>query len=333
MRSRTSSESGKGSIKVKNTMTRKIGLRAALVSPIALGLLAAPVTAFAAPGDDTEAPAEDSSVVAEVPKVEDIDLSGIGPSTFETTADWSADNKVIEDVSTDEGPIGSGGDDDGNDGPPPKDDGGDDGDDGKDDDGNKPADDNCDAMTDEASANKVIFVDGEGGSNASVTTCEKGDEGYEEVESYDGHVGTKGIADVGAKKEGDGKTPSGTYGLPSGFGMKDKPAGWSNGEYTKVGKGDIWVDDSSSDLYNTYVDGKTAEAEGVKGESLEQVPAYNEALVIDYNAEQKKDAGSAIFLHVNTGSGATAGCVSVPESDLLDIIKWADKDTEIQIVK
>lgn len=330
MRSRTSSDPEGNPFKVKNTMTRKIGLKAALVSPIALGLLAAPVAAFAAPGDNAEAPSEESSVVAEVPKVGDIDLPKIGPSTFETTADWSIDNKVIEDVSTEQGPIGSG-DGDGDDGPPPKDDG-DDGDDGKDD-GDKPSKDNCDAVTDEASANKVVFVDGDKGADASVTTCEKDGDDYKEVESYDGHVGSKGIADAGAKKEGDSKTPSGTYGLPSGFGMEDKPSGWSNGEYTKVGKGDIWVDDSDSDLYNTYVDGKTAEAEGIKGESLEQTPAYNHAMVIDYNAEQKKDAGSAIFLHVNTGSGTTAGCVSVPEADLLDIIEWSDKDTEIQIVK
>ncbi|HZI97707.1 MAG TPA: L,D-transpeptidase family protein, partial [Actinomycetales bacterium] len=33
--------------------------------------------------------------------------------------------------------------------------------------------------------------------------------------------------------------------------------------------------------------------------------------------------GAAIFLHVN-GSGATAGCVSIPEADLERVLRWLD---------
>jgi len=43
--------------------------------------------------------------------------------------------------------------------------------------------------------------------------------------------------------------------------------------------------------------------------------------VIRYNTARVPGLGSAIFLHVGTGS-ATAGCVSLPRRELLAILRW-----------
>src|SRR5262249_1635032 len=41
--------------------------------------------------------------------------------------------------------------------------------------------------------------------------------------------------------------------------------------------------------------------------------------------------GSAIFLHVSTG-GSTAGCVSLPSTDLVALLRWLDPAQQPRIV-
>jgi len=43
--------------------------------------------------------------------------------------------------------------------------------------------------------------------------------------------------------------------------------------------------------------------------------------VIGYNERRTPWRGSAIFLHVDQGRG-TAGCVSLPTSSLLAVLRW-----------
>ena len=54
---------------------------------------------------------------------------------------------------------------------------------------------------------------------------------------------------------------------------------------------------------------------------MHNVPVYRYAAVIAYNRARTPGAGSAIFLHVGDGQ-ATGGCVSLPQADLLKIIRW-----------
>jgi len=124
-------------------------------------------------------------------------------------------------------------------------------------------------------------------------------------------VGYNGVARPGAKREGDGKTPSGTYGLSFFFGVQPNPGVSFRYDY--------WDDDPASPLYNEWVSGK-ANA-GRNPEPMHQVPAYNYAAVIAYNTARTPGLGSAIFLHVGTG-GSTAGCVSLPASQLLAVLRW-----------
>jgi len=130
-------------------------------------------------------------------------------------------------------------------------------------------------------------------------------------------VGYNGVARPGAKREGDGKTPSGTYGLSFFFGVQPNPG--VSFPYLHAFSYDYWDDDPASPLYNEWVSGK-ANA-GRNPEPMHQVPAYNYAAVIAYNTARTPGLGSAIFLHVGTG-GPTAGCVSLPASQLLAVLRW-----------
>jgi L,D-peptidoglycan transpeptidase YkuD (ErfK/YbiS/YcfS/YnhG family) len=131
-------------------------------------------------------------------------------------------------------------------------------------------------------------------------------------------VGTRGIAAPGAKREGDGRTPSGTYGIGFFFGVKPNPG--VTYPYRHAYPYDYWDDDPASPRYNEWVDSQTA-SPGRAPEPMHNTPAYDYAAVISYNTARKPGLGSAIFLHAGTG-GPTAGCVSLPESQLLKVLRW-----------
>jgi L,D-peptidoglycan transpeptidase YkuD (ErfK/YbiS/YcfS/YnhG family) len=131
-------------------------------------------------------------------------------------------------------------------------------------------------------------------------------------------VGYNGIAPSGQKREGDGRTPSGTYGFSFFFGVRPNPG--VSFRFRHAYRYDVWDDDPASPLYNEWVNARNADP-GASPEPMHLTPAYRYAAVIAYNTARTPGLGSAIFLHVGTGS-STAGCVSLPERRLLDVLKW-----------
>jgi L,D-peptidoglycan transpeptidase YkuD (ErfK/YbiS/YcfS/YnhG family) len=98
--------------------------------------------------------------------------------------------------------------------------------------------------------------------------------------------------------------------------------------YHRVSADDWWVEDPASKFYNTMHSAQGADfpltEKGDDGSEhlIDHPVQYAEALVINYNrwpAVPRRGAG--IFLHVN-GSGATAGCVSVPRATMDRIMGW-----------
>lgn len=136
------------------------------------------------------------------------------------------------------------------------------------------------------------------------------------------HVGYNGIAKPGAKREGDGKTPSGTYGFQFFFGVQSNPGVAYS--YRRAHRYDVWDDDPASARYNEWVDERQHDP-GAAPEPMHQQPVYNYAAVIAYNTARIPGRGSAIFLHVSSGS-ATAGCVSLPQAELLRVLRWLSPD-------
>jgi L,D-peptidoglycan transpeptidase YkuD (ErfK/YbiS/YcfS/YnhG family) len=165
-------------------------------------------------------------------------------------------------------------------------------------------------------AAQVVLVKGSG-STATVRACHRSAGRYLlDLGPFYGHVGLNGV--TWSKREGDLKTPAGTYPLRLGFGVRANP-GLRMGWFT-VDMNDVWVDDSGSNLYNTH-QRKPANGRWTSAEPLFNTPAYNYAQVIGYNEARTPGRGSAIFFHVDKGRG-TAGCVSVPTAALLAVFRW-----------
>jgi L,D-peptidoglycan transpeptidase YkuD (ErfK/YbiS/YcfS/YnhG family) len=125
------------------------------------------------------------------------------------------------------------------------------------------------------------------------------------------------------KREGDGATPTGTYGFASTiYGIAANPG--VRFRYHRLACGDWWDEDPSSPTYNTFrhVACGRAPPFGGGSEALWRIsPQYRYFAVIDYNASPTVPGrGSAIFVHVAVG--ATAGCVSLPERRLVQLLRW-----------
>ena len=125
------------------------------------------------------------------------------------------------------------------------------------------------------------------------------------------------------KREGDGSTPTGTYRFGATvYGVAPDPG--VRFRYHRLVCGDWWDEDPSSPAYNTFrhVACGAAPAFGGNSEALWRItPQYRYFAVIDYNAHPVVPGrGSAIFLHVAVG--ATAGCVSLPEARLVQLLRW-----------
>ena len=132
-------------------------------------------------------------------------------------------------------------------------------------------------------------------------------------------VGYNGVARPGQKREGDGTTPSGTFGFGFFFGVQPNPSPHFAFSFRRADRYDFWDDDPESPRYNEWVVGR--QNAGAYPEPMYNVPAYDYAAVIAYNTARIPGRGSAIFLHAGTG-GPTAGCVSLPETELLKVLHW-----------
>jgi L,D-peptidoglycan transpeptidase YkuD (ErfK/YbiS/YcfS/YnhG family) len=130
-------------------------------------------------------------------------------------------------------------------------------------------------------------------------------------------IGRNGMAAPGAKREGDGRTPSGTFGFGFFFGVDPNPG--VHFPYRRIRAYDFWDDDPASPRYNLWVDSRQA-SPGADPEPMD-VSAYDYGAVIAYNTARTPGRGSAIFLHINIGT-PTAGCVTLPVGELLEILRW-----------
>lgn len=131
-------------------------------------------------------------------------------------------------------------------------------------------------------------------------------------------IGENGFASPGKKAEGDGRTPQGSYGFQFMFGVNANPG--VHFPWQQAYSYDYWDDDPASPRYNLWTDTRLDSA-GTGPEPMYNVPAYNYSAVIGYNLARTPGAGSAIFFHVGSSS-PTAGCVSLAQANLLQILLW-----------
>lgn len=141
-----------------------------------------------------------------------------------------------------------------------------------------------------------------------------------------GHVAKYGIAH---NRVIDSYTsPAGLWALGMAFGNAPKPDGlllpWRD-----VTPSSDWVCDTKSRYFNTWQERDDPYCDEIwdyeAGEHLADYPySYAYSCVIEFNTGDNMvpSRGCAIFLHC--GDDYTAGCVSLPEDSLLDILLWLD---------
>jgi L,D-peptidoglycan transpeptidase YkuD (ErfK/YbiS/YcfS/YnhG family) len=170
-------------------------------------------------------------------------------------------------------------------------------------------------------AKQVIAVtsSGYGTSYATFRAYRKTSSGWRLVFGpWSARVGYNGFAPRGDKREGDGRTPTGSFRFQFMFGVHADPG--VRFHYRRALTRSYWDDDSSSANYNRWVDSRY-DATGRNPEPMHVSPAYNYGAVIGYNLSRTPGRGSAIFLHVSHNS-ATAGCVSIGQTRLVKVLRW-----------
>jgi len=176
----------------------------------------------------------------------------------------------------------------------------------------------------------VVTAPSAGATTATLTAFERMAAGWRAVLGpWTAQIGSRGMAAPGAKREGDGRTPSGVHGFEFMFGVAPDPG--VRFPYRRVtSRSIVWDDNPASPLYNTWVDLDRQQA-GAEPEPMYVSPAYDHGAVIAYNTARTPGLGSAIFLHVSTGR-ATAGCVSLPAGQLIEVLRWLDPTRGPRIV-
>ena len=142
-------------------------------------------------------------------------------------------------------------------------------------------------------------------------------------------IGKRGI--TYKKKEGDQKTPKGTFSFKSIFYRKDRMRNLKTTIKKKIiTKNMGWCDDSNSKYYNKLI--KLPFKKKAEKMWLED-RIYDVLVVIDYNIKPViKNKGSAIFLHIaKKNYPPTKGCIAINKKDILFLINKINNKTKLII--
>jgi L,D-peptidoglycan transpeptidase YkuD (ErfK/YbiS/YcfS/YnhG family) len=180
-------------------------------------------------------------------------------------------------------------------------------------------------------ATQIVVVAAIGKTTAWVSMHEKGEDGrWREVMTTPGFIGKNGL---GKTKEGDGKTPVGTFRFTRAFGLARNPGCAIS--YTHVNEHLYWSGDPRPGMrYNELVDiRRHPRLSKQDSEHLIEYPVhYKYALNISYNEKGEPGLGSAIFMHCFGPKWPyTGGCVALPEDKMLYVMRHVKPDCVVVI--
>ncbi|MGN8734368.1 L,D-transpeptidase family protein [Fusicatenibacter saccharivorans] len=174
--------------------------------------------------------------------------------------------------------------------------------------------------------NQLIFVSASGTTATIAMVTRDADGTWSEDLCTSGYVGSAG---VGETTEWNHRTPRGQFGFTYAFGILPNPG--TKLSYTQVDDTYYWVDDVNSRYYNQFVTTKTTPKAWNSAEHIIEInPAYHYVLSLDYNPNCTPGVGSAIFLHCSTNR-PTGGCISVPEDQMITVLKNVQPGCQIII--
>ena len=197
----------------------------------------------------------------------------------------------------------------------------------------------------------VVSSDGFTNNKATLQAYEKIENRWDKVfEPVKVNLGRNGLAwgeglvkfshptDEPLKYEGDGKSPAGLFTLDLFFGYEKEDFQFP---YLQVDDNTLCIDDTGAQEYNRIIQ----EKEHHRFKSFEfmkrQDRLYHLGIVVGHNKERLARRGSCIFIHIEkyaqevqeadlssarSETLPTAGCTSMHEDRLLEIMRWLDKD-------
>ena len=144
------------------------------------------------------------------------------------------------------------------------------------------------------------------------------------------YIGENGMTED--KKEGDKKTPIGTFYFGIAFGY-DKDINIDESiKFVKINENLYWVDDINSKNYNKLVDISNTKKDFLTAEHLiDYKKEYEYGIEIKTNPDNIQGKGSAIFLHCSNGK-MTKGCLAIDKKYLKEILSIIDKSAVIKII-
>lgn len=186
-------------------------------------------------------------------------------------------------------------------------------------------------LDDAKSAVQLVIVAATGGAGAEVSMHQRDRDGtWKQLVQTDGLIGQYGL---GKQREGDRKTPVGTYRFNRAFGILEDPG--CALDYYQVTEDDYWSGDQREGYhYNEmvslkdYPDLDTGNSEHL----ITYNPQYDYCLNISWNEECVPGDGSAIFLHcTRPGQQYTLGCIAIDEADMKVIMQKVQPDCVVVI--
>jgi D-alanyl-D-alanine dipeptidase len=128
------------------------------------------------------------------------------------------------------------------------------------------------------------------------------------------------------KREGDGKSPAGTFALGASFGYASQSVPGARVSYAALDDSWVCVDDPRSSRYNRVFDAAGVMKDWSSAETMRRADElYRWVVVVDHNADATPGAGSCIFLHLWSGpEGGTAGCTAMDRPVMEELLAWLD---------
>ena len=145
-------------------------------------------------------------------------------------------------------------------------------------------------------------------------------------------IGKNGVIPQEDGREGDGKTPLGTYQVRYGLYRTDRitlpPTELT---FWHIHRDDGWCDAPNDPAYNRPVSlPHPSSAEVLWRDSH----VYDIVIVLGHNdSPPVPNMGSAVFLHIaREGYASTLGCVAISQENMLTLISVLDKNSSVEII-
>lgn len=176
------------------------------------------------------------------------------------------------------------------------------------------------------SATQVVAVQGTGETKAVIDTWQRVGDTWKAVRhGLPADVGAAGFSDTAS--DDNPATPRGVFSLDYAFGTA--PAPRTDLKYVRVDSQDWWDVDSNSPTYNTHQRCEQSSCTFDTSVS-ENLDAYERAIVMGVNDQRNPRGGAAFFVHATDG-GPSAGCVTLDDIALVQLIEWLRPGAKIAI--